>query len=282
MTNTYPPSPLLSGLAGFAALALSMGAATAGRVFVNSTEHTPGTGTTAAGFKFRASPADWDCSLGNQISTFNSANFLAANPANRFDGNGCTVQFTIENRPGEGMVLTTGGTPGTRAITARLAWGTFSPSVNATSQAASLNGAVPGTPFDTLTLEAQSRVSGSALRLRNLAFAAPGMTVTGNLIEADIAAHGTSTNHQHIVSDTNLATVAWTLTGEVCLRRQKDDTQSFSADELVRLLVTAKQGGRLRDPAPQLDPTLAPVPEPAAATLSAAALAGLWLRRRRS
>ena len=251
-------------------------------MFVNSTDNIPGTGATAAGFKFRASPTDWDFSLGNQISTFNSANYLAANPASSFDGGGCTVQFTIENRPGEGLLLTTEGLPGSGTTTTRLAWGTFSSAVNATTQAASLNGVAPGTAFDTLTLDAQSRLSGSSLRLRNLAFTAPALTVSGDFTDAEIAADGSTSNTQHVVADTNLAAVAWTLSGEMCMKRDSNAPGSLRGDEQVRFLVTAKQGAVLRDSAPKLAGRLEAIPEPGAAILSTAALAGLCLRRRRN
>ena len=265
MKPTYL-TPLL--LASLTILGLSLGSANAATVFVNSSANTPGPGASVAGFKLRASPTNWDLALSNQGGTPTAADFVAANTANSFTGGGYTVQFTIENRPGQGFVLTTVRTQGSGTTLTRIAWGTFSPAVIATTQAASLNGVVPGTAFDTLTLDAQSLLGGSSLRVRDLVFTAPGLTVTGDLNDADLAANGTTANSQYIVADTNLAAVPWTLTGEVRLRRNNGGGN----DEQVRFVVTAKQGALLANP----------IPEPGVALLSAAALAGLCLRRRRA
>lgn len=264
--KTAPDHLLLTFIAVASLLA---GPATAASVFVNSPVAIPGTGTAVAGFKLRASTTNWDLAISNQGGTPTAADYVAANVTNSFSGGGGeNMKFTLQNIPGQGFVLTTVRTQGSGRSTTSVAWGTFTPTILPTALAASLNGLTPGAAFNTLALDAQSLFTGSSLRLKDLLFTAPGLTVNGNFNEANLADSGVNTNGQFVVADTNLAGVAWTLSGSVTIQRPN----TGGGDEQVRFTITARQGGLISTP----------VPESATAMLCAAGLAGMTMRRRRA
>jgi hypothetical protein len=259
----------IRSLFAFAAITLLPVTGQAANVYINSPLTTPGSGAGVAGFKLRASPTNWDMSLSNQGGTPSAANFLSANLANNFSS-GVTFRFSIEHRPGEGFVFTARRTQGSGTTTATLAWGTFSPPVIATASAASLNGISPGASYNTLQFDTQTILAGSSGRVKDLVFTAPGLAVTGAFSDSNLAANGPNSNGQYLVADTDLSSVAWTLEGEVTLRRGNGG--GGGGDEQVRFNITARSGGL----------TPVPVPEAGTALLLTAALSGFVLRHKRS
>lgn len=240
-------------------------AAMAASVLINSPASLPLTGDAVAGMQLRASPGSWDMALTNGGSTATAANRLTGELASSFTGGGTTMKFTVQHLPGEGFVFTARRTQGSGTTTTTLAWGDFTTAFFATSRASTLNGMEPGAAFNLLSINAESTRSGSEMKIKDLVFTAPGLTMTGNFQEAELEHNGPATNSQWLAADVDLAATAWTLSGEVRMKR----SNGSGNDDQVSLTITARQGS-----------LATPVPEPGAASL-ALLVGGLVLTRRR-
>jgi hypothetical protein len=243
--------------------ALVSGTAGAATVYIN-TPSLIGTPTTAvASAKFRASPTNWDMSLSNGGGT-SAGTFIQANLNNSFNPPGRTYNFTLENRPGQGLIF--------RAVQGNsapvtLAWGDFSPAVTG-NVVSTIAGAPPPAAFNLLTLTAQADRPAASTTWSNLVFNSPTLDLGGGAFTSGTATSSTGTVAQTLVGDTSIAAHSWTLSGTITLLRPGG---GGAGDENVRFVVTMSTA-----------PFLAPVPEPGSALLALAAAGAFMQRRRRN
>ena len=243
--------------------------AEAASVYINSSLVTAGgAGTNAAQVKIRAGRnAGWDSALGNKVN-FSTANSLQQNLTSNFSA-GQTYTFTLENRPGQGLIYTITPSGGATSTTA---WGKFSSPVSGTVLT-SLNGRTPPAAFNTITLENRATLAGSSAKVTDLVFSGPGIADGGwansTMTPGAAGNAGTGINRQTLYSDGNLAQSAWTMSGNVTLTRPN----STGSAEAVRTLVQLRQT--------PLSIAALPVPEPGTTLSGVLAAGSLLLRRRR-
>ena len=240
----------------------------AASVYINSPLATPtGAGTTAAQMKFRAGRnAAWDSAFANGVG-FGATDSRQANLATSFAA-GQTFQFTLENRPGQGLVYTVkhAGSPDTT-----VAWGTFTPPVTGTV-VTSLGGLSTPTVFNSITFETRATLAGSSAAVSGLVLSSPALSVANGawqnvtMTPTTAGNGGAGISQQTLFSDINMATVPWTLSGTVTLTRPNTGGSAESVRSLFQLRQTPVS-------------ILVAVPEPTSA--AAVLAAGLLLNRRR-
>ena len=211
----------------------------AASVYINSPlAVATGPGTTGAQVKLRAAlNANWDAALANGVG-FGVNNSLRTNLTTTFAA-GQTYQFSVENRPGQGLVYTV--TPAGGAAST-VAWGTFTPAVSGTV-VTNLNGRAAPTVFNTISFEALATLAGSTTSVSGLVFSSPGLNVADGawqnvtMTPATAGNAGAGTNHQVLFSDINMAAVPWTLSGTVSLTRPNGGGSA----EQVRTFIQVQQ-----------------------------------------
>ncbi len=242
----------------------------AASVYINSAQvAATGAGATRAQVKLRAGRnAAWDSALANN-SGFGAANARTENLTTSFAG-GQTYQFSLENRPGQGLVYTVrrAGSPDST-----VAWGSFSSPITGTV-VTSLGGKAPPAQYNSITFETRATLAGSTSAVSGLVFSSSALgiangawqnstmtpTTTGNA--------GAGINRQTLFADTNMATAAWTLSGNISLTRPNAAGSANAVQALFQLRQTPVS-------------ILAPVPEPSAAALGIIAAGLLGCRRQR-
>lgn len=225
----------------------------AARVFLNSTTLVS-TANRGQAFSTRVKASSgWDLMLGRTEDTSVAANYLNADiPAGSLLNTNLT--FKLEHRAGQGYVFTVINPLVSGGLSRVLAWGSFSPAVVATSQAALLNGTAPALAANAIRL--QSRVSaggataGLVLSALNFTITSPGVHTTQGSFQnttttqsttpppfSNLGAGFTETGgyqSQWILVDGNLTNLSWNLTGVVRII----STNGQQRNENVRLNVT--------------------------------------------
>ncbi len=199
--------------------------ASAQQVHVNSSTVRPvaDSGTTVFGAKFKSDNTNWDFSLGNTGSTATSANFIQAGIGNNAFISARVFGFELEHRAGEGFVWNLTDKSNNNKTT--LSWGTFTTPPAGTT-AATLNSIAPDRSFNAIRIENRATGANSSNTFSNLAFTSAATfngsflnstmtpsTAGYNLIDAPINGFAI----QWLVSDTDLSSYNWTLSGDVQL-----------------------------------------------------------------
>ncbi|HWB03078.1 MAG TPA: hypothetical protein VG796_08655 [Verrucomicrobiales bacterium] len=244
----------------------------AASVYINSSLVTAtGTGTTQAQMKLRAGRnAQWDAALANRVG-FGANNALRTDLTSNFSA-GQIYQFSVENRPGEGIVYTV--TPAGGAAST-VAWGNFSTPVNGTV-VTTLNGRTVPADFNTISFETLATLAGSTASVSGLVFSSPDLNVADGAWQNVVMTPttpgnaGMGTSQQTLFSDINMAAVPWTLSGIASLHRPN----SAGAAENIRTFVQLRQT--------PIAIVQAAVPEPKSSATALLAASLLLGRRRRS
>lgn len=227
--------------AGALVLLAWQGSALGGMIFINSAQAQVSSVTgTVAQAKYRLSNTNWDQSLDRGTGT-SSGNFISLGLGNNAQLSTRTYEFSLENRPGQGLVFTM--TDQTTLASSVLSWGVFSTATGGTSVPTIASQSVP-TNFNSLWIEARSTRTGSSLSFSGLSFAGSGLTLADGsfaaaVINPSVGGPGNAPGvyTQRLVSDTNLGAQAWTFRGLVSASR--DSTSS--SDESVKFTVGAQQ-----------------------------------------
>ena len=191
------------------AVIAASGTANATMVYVNSPDATATTGgTKAVQARYRLSNTNFDQALYNGGSEGVGANSLQKNHGNVAALSGDTLSFSLSHEVGKGFTFGLSSAPGALpAINWTQAWGTGT----GDQVAASLNGVAPGASFNVLNLWAKATVAGS-VTVTDLVFS--GATLSGSFTDPQTAA---SLANQYIISDTDLSSFTWSLSGKVTL-----------------------------------------------------------------
>ncbi|MDX2132473.1 MAG: VPLPA-CTERM sorting domain-containing protein [Planctomycetota bacterium] len=257
-----------------AALAVASGQALAGNVWLNSAKVSNYTETGSVGqAKYRMSNTNFDMSLDHGLGT-NPGQFISHGLGNNTQLNNVVFNFSVNFIAGEGMIFRMVNTNTNAAF--NLAWGTFSSPLPAgtTNSVATLNGFAPNRSFNTIQLFADARFNPSQMQWSNLAFTSAGLTVadnsllTGGQVEnpENPGSPPPGTQHtQRIVSDMDLSTFNWTLTGQI-----RGYRTGAGGDELTRYVIGLKESN------------FQIIPLPTGAGLAFAGLGVLGVRRRRA
>jgi hypothetical protein len=235
----------------------------AASVFINAPERVGGAGVALAGVKLRASPNDWDMSLGVGGGT-SAGNFIQADLGGSFSSPNRTINFTLEHRAGEGLIFRT--VEGTNPEVT-LAWGSFTTPVAGSMVVPTINSNTPPQNYNLLNLQAVAERAGARVTFSNLLFASPTLDIgSGTFQSGSVQSSTPGGITQSLIADGSLGDHNWTLSGTVSLQRPG---QQPGSDDSVRFEVTAG-----------LAPFLSVVPEPGV-LLFAVPMAALLLQRRR-
>ena len=265
------------------AVAALAGQAMAGNVLINPTaaQFLPGqtpsaTATTAASAKMRFATNSWDMSLSPTTSTTTPGAFLQRDLANANNTPAALTaawNFTLNYVAGQGYTYSV--TSVTFPNSGTLTWRSDAAQNVNGGTANTLAGEGPTRAFNFIRLHARAGNSPQAMSFSNLAFSSS-LTSTGSFDSG--AASSTSTRnsidgsggnffyYQDIVSDTNLATVNWSLSGTI------QSNATTTAGEGIRFQVD------MRNSSFQLNV----IPLPTGAAMGLAGLTVLGFRRRRS
>lgn len=191
-------------------------------IYINSDQVTVGASTGSAGqFRYVMQHANYDQNIFNGVGTLNSGNILTADHGKVSELTGRTFSFTIENRPGEGLLFTLSApaTDGMSAIERTLAWGSFA---DGTKSSSDIGGVKPGAPFNAITLTAAANRSGASMTFEKFSFSSPegDVSIADGEFTSSTAAFPTGgkyTGHasQQLAATSDLSLVPWTLTGAV-------------------------------------------------------------------
>jgi hypothetical protein len=259
-----------SFVSSFVALAAAS-VASAGTVYVNSNSLYAGAiGDSVVGAKYRLSNTNFDQSLDNGAgtNTFGGGKntFIQSNLGNVSTLNPRTYDFTLEHQAGKGFLYTLKN----GSTTTALVWGSGLSGVpgGAVSAASLYDSATttvtPGASFNSLYLEMRATNNTSQGTLSNLAFS--GASVAGGFINESVdnttAGYGGTVGYsrQRLVSDTDLSSFNWTLTGSIALSKS-----GTGGDEATKFTVIGQN--------------VEAVPEPT--SMAVLALGGIALLRRR-
>lgn len=226
-----------------AAVSLSVASsALAGRVWINSNQVQNFVETGSVGqAKYRLSQNNFDMSLDRGQGT-NPGQFQSLNLGNNNALSGRTFDFTLRHIAGEGLIFTMLNTVSRSSST--LAWGSFTtpPSgsvfttIGGAEPAATDNPDANRRSFNALILTATSTRNNSSMTFSNLAFTSGLSLQDGALFGGAASTPGTGNIAQRVVSDTNLASIDWTLTGSLTGSRDN----SAGGDETVKFTIAEK------------------------------------------
>lgn len=168
--------------------------------------------------RYRLDNTNWDMALFNEQPAPTASDFVVVNLGTQSQLSGDTFKFSLENKAGQGLIWklfdnsdVNGPAGGT------VAWGTFTPTIPAapfTSVVTNLDGELPGQFFNAINFELRAFAPDSQMHLSNVSFT--GATVLGSI--GDVSAFYNNTGSSYVaslVSDTDLATFDWTLSGEI-------------------------------------------------------------------
>jgi hypothetical protein len=236
--------------------------------------------STVAQAKYRLSQNNFDQSLDNGSGTSNTANFISSNLGNSSNTasniSGVTFNFVLDYKIAEGFTYSMTNTR--TGLTSTLRWGEFASGTGTT--AATLGGFAPNRAFNSLLIE--TRATQTQVRptfnLSGLTFQSMGTTSQGSFVDELVTPLYSQTSStpgfglQRLVSDTNLADLNFTLTGQFTATR----LERFSSDEQLKVTIFA-QNGTASIPTSTTSSTF--IPEPGC--LAIAGIAALGLGRRR-
>ena len=246
-----------------AAFALQ-GVVSAGQVWINSGQIANIVQLeSVANSKYRLSQGNFDMSIDHGAGT-NPGQFISANLGNNSALSNVAFNFTVQHIAGEGVIFTMTNT--NSSVTTTLSWGDFSAAPEGTT-AGLLNGFAPDRSFNSLELSARAERIGSSMAFSGLTFSSGLSVADGAFYNGEVSTPGVGSDVQRLVSDTDLSTIDWTLTGTLMGAR---DT-SASGDETVRFMIGHKQVAF----------SVIPLPTPAGLAV-AGLLAIPALRRRRA